>query len=141
VRNTALSANFGIRISKNRVVLVFTNVRRRFGTSEGWWRGHAQNLLQNLDKFILFSQKVLQRVTMNVEVLWSSLWPNKVLVLTLHALCNFYIIARHKGLVVVSAVFCRSGRWRVSTTQALGLLCISKNATLFWRTFWHDKNV
>jgi len=39
---------------------------------------------------------------------------NKVLVLTLPALRNFDIRARHKGWVVVSAVFSRSGRGRAA---------------------------
>ena len=38
---------------------------------------------------------------MNVEVLWSSAWPNKTLVVTMPARCSFDIIARHKGLVVI----------------------------------------
>jgi hypothetical protein len=35
---------------------------------------------------------------MNSEVLWSSVWPNKQMVLTMPARGSFYIIARHTGL-------------------------------------------
>ena len=45
---------------------------------------------------------------------WKVLWPNKVLVLTLPALRNFCILARHKVWVVVSAAYCRSGRGRAA---------------------------
>ncbi len=35
---------------------------------------------------------------MNLEVLSSRVWPNKALVQTAPALCNFEITARHTGL-------------------------------------------
>ena len=39
---------------------------------------------------------------------------NKQMVLTLPARSSFRIIARHKRLVLASASFCRSGRWRAA---------------------------
>jgi hypothetical protein len=45
---------------------------------------------------------------------------NKRLVLTMPARSNFGIIARHKGLAVVLAWFCRSWRWHGRTSEALG---------------------
>ena len=56
---------------------------------------------------------------MNVDVLWSSVWPNKALVPTMPARGSFGIRIRHNGLVVVSASCCRSGRWHGRTMQAL----------------------
>ncbi len=57
-----------------------------------------------------------------MEVLWSGVWPNKVLVPTLPALRNFEIIARHKRLggyiSFLLPVKARTGR----TTQPLGHL-------------------
>jgi len=47
---------------------------------------------------------------MNVEVIWSSAWANKHMVLTLPAHGSFSILARHKGLVATQALYCRSGR-------------------------------
>ena len=35
---------------------------------------------------------------MNLEVLWSSLWPNKALVLTMPARGSFNMLSRHNGL-------------------------------------------
>jgi hypothetical protein len=48
-----------------------------------------------------------------------SVSANKGLVLTMPARRSFSIIARHKSWVVVSALFCRTGRWHGRTTQAL----------------------
>jgi hypothetical protein len=56
---------------------------------------------------------------MNLEVLWSGLWPNKRLVLTMPARRSFNIRARHKHWVVAFASCCRSGRWHGRTSEAL----------------------
>ncbi len=47
---------------------------------------------------------------------------NKQMVPTMPARRSFSIIARHNVLVVVSASFCRSGRWHGRTFEALALL-------------------
>ena len=65
---------------------------------------------RELDRFVIFLSVILQGGTKNVEVFWSSVWPNKQMVLTLPARCSFEICARHKRLVVASASYCRSGR-------------------------------
>jgi hypothetical protein len=51
---------------------------------------------------------------MNVEVLWSGLWPNKKMVLTLPALRNFEIIARYYGSGVAQTHYFRLGRGRAA---------------------------
>ncbi len=67
---------------------------------------------------------------MNLEVVWPSAWPNKALVLTMPARGSFDIIARHNGLVVLLALFCRSGRWHGRTMQALAISLVLKSILL-----------
>jgi len=70
---------------------------------------------------MMFSYKVVQRGEMNLEVLWSGLWPNKRLVMTVSALCSFW----RKCPLLMAFQFLRycfrSWRGNGLTTEALAL--------------------
>jgi hypothetical protein len=86
----SVSANFGVRVSRIGCCLCSQtcaegarNVSRMVAVTRTKFRQH-------LDRFMMFSYKLVQKGTMNLEVLWSGLWPNKRLVMTVSARCSFW---------------------------------------------------